>query len=104
MSYDEMFVDVYCAREFQEQIIALAREHDIEMTDFARISPTNSVSPFPLLDPVVVEAIKQATLIVILSTKGVQFIASLTDLIDKSKGKAKAVDRDTQKAPAVKEK
>lgn len=103
MSYDEMSVNVYCPREYQGQIIALAKEHQVEMTDFEGMNPMTSVSPFPLLDPIALEAITQATLIIVLGTKSVKFISALIDLVDKSKGQVKAIDRKTRKAPTVNE-
>jgi hypothetical protein len=95
MSTTEKIIDVYAATEFQQQIIALAKEYQIQMTDFEGANPTIVVSTFPTLDPTVVEAIKEAILVVTLGIKGTQFISALTDLVNKAGGRVKAIDRST---------
>src|SRR5271163_3314706 len=95
MSNAEKIIDVYAVPEFQQQIIILADEYQIQMTDFEGMNPTISVSTFPTLDPTVVEALKEAILVVTLGAKGTQFISALIDLVNKAEGKVRAIDRST---------
>ena len=68
------------------------------------MNPMTSVSPFPLLDPIALEAIKTSYAYNSkVGTKSVKFISALIDLVDKSKGQVKAIDRKTRKAPTVNE-
>jgi hypothetical protein len=97
MADNEMIIDVYADDDLRTKIRQLTSEYQVDISDFERISPPAAASPFPFLDPIALEAIQQATIVLALGTKALQFLSALKDVIDKSAGRATAIDRTTKK-------
>jgi hypothetical protein len=94
---DDEIIDIIASPELVEEISDLAIKHSIEITKFESMAGIAPVSAFPNLDPTVVEAFRQAAIIISAGTYSLGFIKAFKDLIGRNEGKVKATNRRTRK-------
>jgi len=88
-------IDITATPELAAEITQLAESCGVKISRFGAVNSASPVSNFPNLDPTVVTAFQQATVILGTGTAAVKFVSALIELIRSARGKAQAVDRQT---------